>query len=128
MPWPALPLLPECDASCLRRSACHHRTHALVGMGLPAQGTFAAAEQKLEYVASLGFTCVQLMPVSEHSDAWCAAGRWRAWARSACMSVHPVSGRGWPPLPGWAGLQACRTWRSRRGYNPRLLMAVHGEP
>ena len=25
---------------------------------------------KLEYLASLGFTQVQLMPLTEHSDAW----------------------------------------------------------
>lgn len=46
------------------------------------QGTLAAATARLEHVASLGFTAVQLMPLSEHSDAW--------------------------------------------GYNPRLLMALHG--
>lgn len=46
------------------------------------EGTLAAATARLEHVASLGFTAVQLMPLSEHSDAW--------------------------------------------GYNPRLLMALHG--
>ncbi|GLC39115.1 hypothetical protein PLESTB_000005900 [Pleodorina starrii] len=46
------------------------------------EGTLAAAADRLEHVASLGFTAVQLMPITEHSDAW--------------------------------------------GYNPRLLMALHG--
>ncbi|EFJ45925.1 1,4-alpha-glucan branching enzyme II [Volvox carteri f. nagariensis] len=51
-------------------------------VSLLLQGTLAAATSRLEHVASLGFTAVQLMPISEHSDAW--------------------------------------------GYNPRLLMALHG--
>ncbi|KXZ43862.1 hypothetical protein GPECTOR_78g49 [Gonium pectorale] len=34
------------------------------------EGTLAAAAAKLEHVASLGFTAVQLMPITEHSDAW----------------------------------------------------------
>ncbi len=34
------------------------------------EGTFLAAIEKLDHVASLGFTCVQLMPILEHSDEW----------------------------------------------------------
>lgn len=34
------------------------------------EGTFTAAIDKLEHVADLGFTCVQLMPILEHSDDW----------------------------------------------------------
>lgn len=34
------------------------------------EGTFLAAIGKLDHVASLGFTCVQLMPILEHSDDW----------------------------------------------------------
>ena len=33
-------------------------------------GTLAAAMEKLEYIQQLGFTQVQLMPLTEHSDAW----------------------------------------------------------
>ena len=29
-----------------------------------------SAMEKLEYIADLGFTQVQLMPLTEHSDAW----------------------------------------------------------
>lgn len=34
------------------------------------EGTLAAALAKLSHVAALGFTCVQVMPVTEHSDLW----------------------------------------------------------
>lgn len=34
------------------------------------EGTFAAAQAKLQHVADMGYTCVQLMPIAEHSDAW----------------------------------------------------------
>jgi len=34
------------------------------------EGTLASAMEKLEYIADLGFTQVQLMPLTEHSDAW----------------------------------------------------------
>ena len=34
------------------------------------EGTFAAAAERLEHVAGLNFTAVQLMPICEHSDAW----------------------------------------------------------
>ncbi len=33
-------------------------------------GTFEAAMGKLEHVKKLGFSCVQLMPILEHSDEW----------------------------------------------------------
>jgi 1,4-alpha-glucan branching enzyme len=33
-------------------------------------GTLAAAMDKLEHIQQLGFTQVQLMPLTEHSDAW----------------------------------------------------------
>ena len=34
------------------------------------EGTFDAAAARLGHVASAGFTAVQLMPITEHSDAW----------------------------------------------------------
>ncbi|KAG2484155.1 hypothetical protein HYH03_017036 [Edaphochlamys debaryana] len=34
------------------------------------EGTLVAAQEKLKHVASLGYTAVQLMPITEHSDAW----------------------------------------------------------
>lgn len=34
------------------------------------EGTFEAAKAKLAHVKELGFTCVQLMPILEHSDEW----------------------------------------------------------
>jgi len=34
------------------------------------EGTFAAAAAKLDHIASLGFTSIQLMPLAEFSDAW----------------------------------------------------------
>ncbi|KAK9822655.1 hypothetical protein WJX81_004831 [Elliptochloris bilobata] len=34
------------------------------------EGTFAAAAARLGHVAGAGFTAVQLMPITEHSDAW----------------------------------------------------------
>lgn len=34
------------------------------------QGTFEAAAARLGHVAGAGFTAVQLMPITEHSDAW----------------------------------------------------------
>lgn len=45
------------------------------------EGTFAAAAARLAHVASLGFTAVQLMPIAEHSDRWCAV------TRAACVFV-----------------------------------------
>jgi hypothetical protein len=33
-------------------------------------GTFRSAEERLEHVAALGFTAIQLMPISEFADAW----------------------------------------------------------
>jgi hypothetical protein len=84
---------PACSAyipdffSILHQSACHQI--ALLNPDPDpdppprgSQGTLAAAAARLEHVAALGFTAVQLMPITEHSDAW--------------------------------------------GYNPRLLMALHG--
>ncbi len=40
-----------------------------VGSFMP-EGTFEAAVGRLAHVADAGFTAVQLMPVTEHSDAW----------------------------------------------------------
>ena len=34
------------------------------------EGTFEAAAARLGHVAGAGFTAVQLMPITEHSDAW----------------------------------------------------------
>ena len=34
------------------------------------EGTFAAAAARLGHVAGLGFTAVQVMPITEHSDRW----------------------------------------------------------
>lgn len=34
------------------------------------EGTFDAAAARLGHVAGAGFTAVQLMPITEHSDAW----------------------------------------------------------
>lgn len=34
------------------------------------EGTFQAAKRKLQHILGLGFTCVQLMPITEHSDDW----------------------------------------------------------
>ena len=51
-----------CDSSCVS-----WQLH--VGSFTP-EGTFAAAAEKLEHVAGLNFTAVQLMPICEHSDAW----------------------------------------------------------
>nr|QKY15164.1 starch branching enzyme (1,4-alpha-glucan branching enzyme II) (SBE2) [Polytomella parva] len=34
------------------------------------EGTLAAAMAKLDHVSKLGFTAVQLMPLTEHSDSW----------------------------------------------------------
>lgn len=34
------------------------------------EGTFVAAIEKLAHIKELGFTCVQLMPILEHSDEW----------------------------------------------------------
>jgi 1,4-alpha-glucan branching enzyme len=34
------------------------------------EGTFEAAQAKLKHIMDLGFTCVQVMPVTEHSDLW----------------------------------------------------------
>lgn len=34
------------------------------------EGTFASAAAKLAHMKDLGFTCVQLMPILEHSDEW----------------------------------------------------------
>jgi hypothetical protein len=33
-------------------------------------GTFRSAVERLDHVASLGFTAIQLMPISEFADAW----------------------------------------------------------
>ena len=34
------------------------------------EGTFEAAAARLGHVAGAGFSAVQLMPITEHSDAW----------------------------------------------------------
>lgn len=34
------------------------------------EGTFAATAAKLHHVRDCGFTCIQLMPLCEHSDPW----------------------------------------------------------
>jgi len=34
------------------------------------EGTFLSAADKLDHIAQLGFTAVQLMPILEHSDLW----------------------------------------------------------
>ncbi|PNH03027.1 Malto-oligosyltrehalose trehalohydrolase [Tetrabaena socialis] len=65
-----------------RKGGAWYQDYDMIGGQHRYAGTLAAAMARLEHVASLGFTAVQLMPISEHSDAW--------------------------------------------GYNPRLLMALHG--
>ena len=49
------------------------------------EGTFAAAAEKLEHVAGLNFTAVQLMPICEYSDAW-------GYNPRQLMSVHGAYG------------------------------------
>lgn len=50
------------------------------------EGTFAAAQQKLQHVAATGFTAVQLMPIAEHSDAW-------GYNPRQLMSLHGAYGK-----------------------------------
>jgi 1,4-alpha-glucan branching enzyme len=45
------------------------------------EGTFAAAAEKLEHIAELGFTCIELMPTTEYGGSW-------GYNPRACMSVH----------------------------------------
>ena len=34
------------------------------------EGTFQSAIKRLEHVASLGFTCIELMPITEFGGSW----------------------------------------------------------
>ncbi|KAG1668585.1 hypothetical protein FOA52_007320 [Chlamydomonas sp. UWO 241] len=49
------------------------------------EGTFASATAKLSHISGLGFTQVQLMPVTEHSDAW-------GYNPRQLMSIHAAWG------------------------------------
>lgn len=49
------------------------------------EGTFAAATERLEHIAGLNFSAVQLMPICEHSDAW-------GYNPRQLMSVHGAYG------------------------------------
>ena len=56
------------------------------------EGTFVAAAARLSHVAGLGFTAIQLMPITEHSDAW-------GYNPRQLLSVHgPYGTPGGQPL------------------------------
>jgi len=49
------------------------------------EGTLAAAAAKLPHLLALGVTAVQLLPLSEHSDAW-------GYSPRQLMALHPAYG------------------------------------
>ena len=66
------------DVACVSRGRCmlaapltQHAVWCQMHVGsFTREGTFEAAATRLGHVAGAGFTAVQLMPVTEHSDAW----------------------------------------------------------
>ncbi|KAL6751388.1 glycoside hydrolase superfamily [Haematococcus lacustris] len=48
----------------------HYSIYELQLGSFTSEGTLEAAGDKLEHIAGLGFTAVQLMPITEFSDAW----------------------------------------------------------
>lgn len=61
------------------------------------EGTLAAAAAKLQHMASLGFTAVQLMPIAEHSDAW-------GYNPRQLLSLHGAFGS---PDVSWRCMRTC---------------------
>lgn len=49
------------------------------------EGTFRGAMEKLEHVASLGFSCIELMPVTEFGGSW-------GYNPRSCMAIHSPYG------------------------------------
>ena len=49
------------------------------------EGTFEAAEARLEHVAAMGFSTVQLLPVNESTDKW-------GYSPKNLMAPHPAYG------------------------------------
>jgi 1,4-alpha-glucan branching enzyme len=49
------------------------------------EGTFKGAIQRLDHVASLGFTCIELMPITDFGGAW-------GYNPRSCLAVHTVYG------------------------------------
>ena len=53
------------------------------------EGTFAAVENRLDYLAELGFTAVELMPVADFPGKW-------NWGYDGVLLFAPDSQYGWP--------------------------------
>ena len=49
------------------------------------EGTFRGALERLEHVASLGFTCIELMPITDFGGAW-------GYNPRSCLAVHTPYG------------------------------------
>lgn len=49
------------------------------------EGTFAAAADKLQHLANMGFSCIELMPVTEYGGSW-------GYNPRSCLAVHSPYG------------------------------------
>ena len=49
-----------------------------------SSGTFNSALSRLEHIATLGFTCIELMPITDYGGSW-------GYNPRSCLALHTVS-------------------------------------
>jgi 1,4-alpha-glucan branching enzyme len=64
--------------------AAHSLYELHVGTFSP-EGTFKGAMDRLEHIASLGFTCIELMPITEFGGSW-------GYNPRSCLAIHSAYG------------------------------------
>eukprot|EP00951_Prasinocladus_malaysianus_P045026 scaffold592069_cov53-Prasinocladus_malaysianus.AAC.1 len=83
-------------------------------------GTFAAMEERLDHIASCGFTAIQLMPVLEYSGSW-------GYNPRLLFPVHGVSNPHMHPAGSCSSLNMfCHDLRFRAMFWASLLGADAG--